>query len=48
MTPKRDDAEYCEMVDGECELCERLNKCRFRGNVRLIVRDREVKSDGKC
>ena len=48
MSPKKkDDAEYCEAVDGECEMCERLNKCRFRGNVRLIVKKKGDKTNGE-
>ena len=28
---KWDDANVCEAHDGECEICPRKGKCRFRG-----------------
>lgn len=43
--PKKDDAHYCEMVDGECDLCERKGKCRF---IRAIeLQKEEVESNGE-
>ena len=29
---KMDDAELCASYDGECEICPKQGKCRFRRN----------------